>query len=193
MRSPQKVGLGVGVAALAGVSALGVYGFAGTSSAHTARQSGAIVSAPQDKVVTAASTITRATVLSRAKTWHPHTSSRIPYSQSRTHGGYRTDCSGYASMALALGKPGANTVGLASSSISKRISMSALKAGDLIIDSTGDSNTRHVVIFVKWANSKHTSYWEYEQRGSYGTDYRTRTYGLSSGSQYHAYQPKKIR
>jgi hypothetical protein len=49
------------------------------------------------------------------------------------------------------------------------------------------------VIFVKWANSKHTSYWEYEQRGSYGTDYRTRTYGLSSGSEYHAYRAKKIR
>ncbi len=192
MRSPQKIGLGVGVAALAGVSALGVHGFAGTSSAP-ARQAGAVVAAPQDKVVTAASTITRATVLARAKTWHPHTSQRIPYSQSRTHGGYRTDCSGYASMALALGKPGANTVGLASSSISTRISMASLKAGDLVIDANGTSNTRHVVIFVKWANSKHSSYYEYEQRGSYGTDYRTRTYGLSAGSQYHAYRPKKIR
>ena len=116
----------------------------------------------------------------------------MPYSQSKTHNGYRTDCSGYASMALALGKPGLNTVGLAKSSVTTRIKMSQLKQGDLVIDATGTSNTRHVVIFEKWANSKHTSYWEYEQRGSYGTDHRTRTYGLSSGSQYHAYRPKKI-
>jgi hypothetical protein len=131
-------------------------------------------------------------VLANAKTWHPHTAQRVPYSQSKTHNGYRTDCSGYASMALALGKPGLNTVGLAKSSVTKRIAMSALKPGDLVIDATGTSNTRHVVIFEKWANSAHTSYWEYEQRGSYGTDHRTRTYGLSSGSQYHAYHPKKL-
>jgi hypothetical protein len=34
---------------------------------------------------------------------------------------------------------------------------------------------------------------EYERRGGYGTGYRTRTYGLAAGSQYHAYRPKKIR
>lgn len=149
--------------------------------------------APAKAAAQRASTIKRATVLARARTWHPHTSKRVPYSQSRTHGGYRTDCSGYASMALALGKPGTNTVGLASSSISRRISMASLAAGDLVIDATGNSNTRHVVIFVKWANKKHTAYWEYEQRGHYGTDYRTRNYGLTRGSQFHAYRPKKLR
>jgi hypothetical protein len=195
MRTQLAVRVGAGVLALSGAAAA-VYGLTAAPSAHHSQMSStnlAVQAAAQDKApVTTLSTITRAKVIANAKTWHPHTSSRVPYSQSKTHGGYRTDCSGYASMALALGKPGLNTVGLAKSSVSKRISMSQLKQGDLVIDASGNSNTRHVVIFEKWANSKHTAYWEYEQRGGYGTDHRTRTYGLSSGSQYHAYHPKKL-
>jgi hypothetical protein len=193
MRSFRTVSFRFGALAVAGVSALGVYGFSTTSPAHAAQSSAAAQAVPQDKAISALSTITRAQVLARAKTWHPHTSQRVPYSQARTHGGYRTDCSGYASMALALPKPGPNTVGLASSRYTTRIAMSQLRSGDLVIDAAGSSTTRHVVIFVKWANSKHTAYWEYEQRGHYGTDYRTRSYGLTAGSQYHAYRPKNIR
>jgi hypothetical protein len=187
------VGFGAGALALSGVAAA-LYGVAAHPSRSSAPASANVTvqTAAQARTIAAAATITRAKVIANAKTWHPHTAQRVPYSQSRTHNGYRTDCSGYASMALGLGKPGLNTVGLAGSSVSKRISMSALKEGDLVIDATGNSNTRHVVIFVKWANSKHTSYWEYEQRGGYGTDYRTRSYGLSSGSEYHAYHPKKL-
>jgi cell wall-associated NlpC family hydrolase len=137
--------------------------------------------------------MTRAQVLARATLWHPHTDQRVPYSQLRSRDGYRTDCSGYVSMALSLGRPGPITVGLASSSVTTPISMSQLQPGDLVIDANGNNNTRHALIFVKWADSRHSAYWEYEQRGSYGTDYRTRTYGLVSGSEYHAYRPKKIR
>jgi hypothetical protein len=70
--------------------------------------------------------------------------------------------------------------------------MSQLKKGDIIIDAIGSNTTRHVVIFEKWANSARSAYWAYEQRGGYGTDYRTRSYGLSSGSEYKAYRPKNI-
>jgi hypothetical protein len=194
MRTHLAVRIGAGALALSGATAA-VYGLTASPASHPSRTGStnlAVQAAAQDRAVAPLATITRAKVIANAKTWHPHTSSRVPYSQSKTHGGYRTDCSGYASMALQLGKPGLNTVGLAKSSVTTRISMSALKQGDLIIDATGDSNSRHVVIFEKWANSKHTSYWEYEQRGGYGTDHRTRTYGLSSGSQYHAYRPKKL-
>jgi hypothetical protein len=193
MRTHLAVRVGAGVLALSGAAAA-VYGPTAAPASHPSQTSStnlAVQAAAQAPVTTLA-TITRAKVIANAKTWHPHTSSRVPYSQSKTHGGYRTDCSGYASMALALGKPGLNTVGLAKSSVTTRIKMSQLKQGDLVIDATGTSSTRHVVIFEKWANSKHTAYWEYEQRGSYGTDHRTRTYGLASGSQYHAYHPKKL-
>jgi hypothetical protein len=134
----------------------------------------------------------RSKVIARAKTWHPHTSKRVPYSQSDYHNGYRTDCSGFVAMTLGLPKPGTNTVGLTSSRLTERIKMSELKKGDLVMDAQGTNTTRHVVIFEKWANKAHTSYWAYEQRGHYGTDYRTRDYGLDSGSEYKAYRPKKL-
>lgn len=136
-------------------------------------------------------TISRATVIKRAKKWlTANNGSQVPYSQTKTWGGYRQDCSGYVSMALKLPKPGPNTVGLTSSTYTKRIKMANLKKGDLIIDAKGSSTTRHVVIFQKWANSKKSAYWAYEQRGGHGTDHRKLTYGLGS-DQYDAYRPKK--
>ncbi|RFS87309.1 peptidoglycan endopeptidase [Actinomadura spongiicola] len=131
-------------------------------------------------------------VIERAKTWNPGTDDRVRYSQTRTYKGYRTDCSGYVAMALGLSGPGPNTVGFTSSRLTERIKMSELKKGDLVMDAQGTNTTRHVVIFEKWANKAHTAYWAYEQRGRYGTDYRTRDYGLSSGSEYKAYRPKNL-
>lgn len=148
--------------------------------------------APPARSNVVAPAITGAQVIARAETWHPHTAQRIPYSQTAYHGGYRTDCSGYASMALGLAAPGPNTVGLASSSVSTPISLRALVTGDLIIDSTGTSKTRHVVIFQKWTDSSHSAYWAYEQRGGYGTDHRVLTYGLTTGSEFHPYRPKVL-
>ncbi|MFI6452461.1 hypothetical protein ACIBF6_12960 [Streptosporangium amethystogenes] len=101
--------------------------------------------------------MTRQSVIDRARTWNPGTPQRVPYSQSRHRDGYRTDCSGYASIALGLGAPGPNTGTLASPRVSSPIAMS-----DLL---TGDNNTRHAVIFEKWSNAERTSYWAYEQRG----------------------------
>jgi hypothetical protein len=194
MPLPRTIGLAVGAVAVAGVSAFGG-GLASAAPAPAANPGTAARTAPHTSVSTLSS-ITRAQVLARAQTWHPHTSQRVPYSQSRTHGGYRTDCSGYASMALALGKPGPSTRDLRKPRYSTRISMSQLKPGDLVIDWQGRHT--HVVIFAKWANSRHSLYWEYEQRGrtktsGYGTDYRTRNYGLARGSQFHAYRPNNIR
>jgi cell wall-associated NlpC family hydrolase len=201
MPSPRTVLAGaVGLTAVAAVSACGLGAFrpARPAPAPAAAVPGATSRPPRHVGTPAAAvptqaTISRAQVLARARTWHPHTAQRVPYSQLRTRGGYRTDCSGYASMALALDGPGPITTGLAGSAYSTPISMSELQPGDLVIDPTGTSDSRHVVIFVKWADSRHTAYDEYEQRGGYGTDYRTRTYGLAAGSQYHAYRPKKIR
>ncbi|WP_141581674.1 C40 family peptidase [Actinomadura sp. WMMA1423] len=134
----------------------------------------------------------RSEIIARARTWHPHSDQRVPYSQTATHKGYRTDCSGYVSMALGLPKPGTNTVGLTSSRYTERIAMSELKKGDLVMDALGSNTTRHVVIFEKWADKAHTSYWAYEQRGRYGTDHRTLDYGLSSDDEYKAYRPTSL-
>ena len=140
---------------------------------------------------TAVKAYSRDTTIARAKTWlTANNGHQVPYSQSKTWGGYRTDCSGYVAMALKLAKPGTNTVGLASSTYTTKIKMKNLKKGDLIIDPVGDSTSRHVVIFVKWTSSAHSSYWAYEQRGGHGTDHRKLSYGVGS-DQYDAYRPKK--
>ncbi|MFI0480220.1 hypothetical protein [Actinomadura sp. 9N215] len=136
--------------------------------------------------------VERSEVIARARTWNPGTDDRVRYSQLRSHNGYRADCSGFVAMTLGLPKPGPNTVGLTSSRYTERIKMSELKKGDLVMDAEGTNTTRHVVIFEKWANSDRTSYWAYEQRGRYGTDHRTRDYGLDSGSEYKAYRPTKL-
>ncbi|MFC6081275.1 hypothetical protein [Sphaerisporangium aureirubrum] len=140
----------------------------------------------------AAADVTRQSVIDRAKTWNPGTAQRVPYSQSKYHNGYRTDCSGYASMALGLNAPGPNTVTLASPGVSTPMAMGDLLPGDLVIDAIGDSNSRHVVIFEGWANAARSSYWAYEQRGGYGTDHRVLTYGLNAGSQFRAYRPRVL-
>lgn len=146
---------------------------------------------PHARVATVHPAYSRSTTISRARTWLTAVDGhQVPYSQSKTYGGYRTDCSGYASMALELPKPGPNTVELATSTYTKKIKMSQLQEGDLVIDSTGTNLTRHVVIFQKWTSSAHTRYWAYEQRGGHGTDHDEESYGLG-GDQYHAYRPNK--
>lgn len=114
-------------------------------------------------------------ILVRAASW-----TNVPYSQTGFHtneyGTYRTDCSGFASMAWGLpGRPldprgGLNSVDLAR--ISLRIDPDDLRPGDLLIDATGDRTTRHVTIFVRWTDAARTRYWTYEQCSSYGTIHR---------------------
>lgn len=137
---------------------------------------------------------TRAEALQRASTWlTANGGGRVPYSQAKIwKDGYRQDCSGYVSMALGLPTPGTNTVGLTGSGITKPVAVNDLKPGDLLIDAAGDNNTRHVVMFEKWNNDAHTSYTSYEQRGDFGTDHATRTYGLAPGSEYKPYRPLKF-
>ncbi|MEW2079539.1 hypothetical protein AB0941_39380 [Streptomyces sp. NPDC013433] len=133
----------------------------------------------------------RQQTLQRAATWLTANNGRpVPYHQgSHWRDGYRQDCSGYASMALGLPAPGTNTVGLTNRRLTRPIAMSELQPGDLVIDATGNNNTRHVVIFEKWNDAAHRSYTAYEQRSGPGTSHRTLTYGLTAGSEYKAYRP----
>ncbi|GAA3003432.1 helix-turn-helix domain-containing protein [Streptosporangium longisporum] len=140
-----------------------------------------------------AAAIDRETVIERAESWRPGTAQRVPYSQLKKHDGYRTDGSGYVSMALGLRKPGPNTISLASPGLSRRIKMSELMRGDLVIDPVGGNTARAVVIFDRWADSGHTSYWAYQQRAQYGTDHRVVRHGLVPGDDFRAYRPVNLR
>src|SRR5262245_10784793 len=121
--------------------------------------------------------IARIQIVERAKSWLRPT---VAYSQSTFHtneyGTYRTDCSGYVSMAWALpGIPpnrhgGLDTVGLAV--VSAEIAKADLRTGDVLLRTEGTNLTRHVTIFVHWADSHGNSYWGFEQAGGTGTIHR---------------------
>jgi hypothetical protein len=119
--------------------------------------------------------ITRSQIVERAQSWLRPS---IAYSQTHFHtneyGTYRTDCSGYVSMAWALpGKPpnrhgGLDTIGLAA--VSFVIEKAELLPGDVLLRTEGTSQTRHVAIFDKWVDE--STYWGFEQVGGTGTVYR---------------------
>jgi hypothetical protein len=118
-------------------------------------------------------------VLIRAATWlTAWNGGPVPYSMSTNStawfDGYRRDCSGYASMALDLPRPGLTTSGLAARSTP--IPKTALQAGDLLINpSPGGSG--HVVIFDHWVDpGAMTQYVGYEQSGDGGTHHRVIEY-----------------
>ena len=105
--------------------------------------------------------VTRAEVIDRASEW---SAKRVPYSQSRYHEGYRTDCSGYVSMAWGL--PDSLTTWTIPR-VAKRIGKGELKPGDVLLNNDGGA-LRHVVIFGGWANAEKTSYIGYEENGPLG-------------------------
>lgn len=130
-------------------------------------------------------TITRAEVIARAKDWWDR---RVPYSQTAyawdvNHGKtYRTDCSGFVSMAWKLTSSRTTST---LDEVSTRIAWSALKPGDMIL------RNGHVKLFEKWANTAHTSMWIYEE-GSTSTDMDHETVTLAT-LQSGGYLPWKYR
>ncbi|MFJ5266625.1 hypothetical protein ACIQAC_39850 [Streptomyces sp. NPDC088387] len=167
-----------------------------SATAQPAAVGGESASAPRTTVdaaaLAAAPQITRDEVVLRARSWLRPT---VPYDQHATHtneyGTYRTDCSGYVSMAWGLPGPGPNTVGLLD--FSHPIAKGDLKTGDILLDAQGNSNTRHVVLFDKWADDGQSSYWGYEQSGDANTVYRKIPYPyFSTPSQFKPYRYHNI-
>jgi len=92
----------------------------------------------------------------RAQSW---VDVAVPYNQATSYtnqfGTYRTDCSGFVSMAWAL--PSSYTT-FTLPSVSHPIAKADLQPGDILLNTTS-----HVVIFRSWANAEKTEYWAYEQ------------------------------
>ena len=189
-RISRKAALALATTAL--LAPVGVQSF--TASAQAICPPGGDPDIPNCPVVT-----DRDKAINRATTWltaGPN-GGPVPYSQSTKKNGYRTDCSGYASMALQIPSSygGPNTEALATTTYTTKLSgISQLRKGDLIIDPrTSDGDFRHVVIFQKWkdASNKSLGYWAYEQRGTYGTTHRVLKYGIGA-DHYDLYSPKKL-
>lgn len=104
--------------------------------------------------------MTRLEILVRARSWlHPP----VPYSQHHFKRGYRTDCSGYVSMAWHT-KGNYYTGSL--HTISHPIPYRDLRAGDILLRAIpGDSNRSHVVIFEAWVGAVGGDFLMYEQTG----------------------------
>ena len=129
--------------------------------------------------------ISRTEVLSRAKYW---VNRHVPYSmyawtydpQGRN---YRTDCSGFVSMALHLPES-ANTVTLPK--YVYRISWSDLRPGDVVgtLGYGTEGSNGHVVIFNGWANSAHTYFYTLEERGGAGAVSYVRPTSFKVGTRY---------
>ncbi|MYW05822.1 hypothetical protein, partial [Streptomyces sp. SID3343] len=99
--------------------------------------------------------ITRSEVLERARYWYDRRANFV-YNQGgsyrdSTGTSYRTDCSGYVSMAWHLGYS-PNTVGLADTQ-TYEIPRSQLKPGDIL-----NSYYDHVILFEKWDDDAHTTF-----------------------------------
>ncbi|WP_369184077.1 hypothetical protein [Streptomyces sp. Y1] len=162
--------------------------------------SGAIaVTALTPTVASAATTstvggqISRSEILSRAQYWFSQNPG-LTYNQGGTFRdssgrSYRTDCSGYVSMAWHLGYS-ANTQSLWDSE-SYEIPRSDLRAGDIL-----DSYYNHVILFEKWDDDAHTTF-SYYSFGSTPVKHRTGvsingTLDSHPNSEYHARRYKNV-
>ncbi|WP_331755795.1 VCBS repeat-containing protein [Streptomyces sp. NBC_01643] len=124
---------------------------------------------------TTAPQITRSEVIQRAKSW---VGIGLDYSWTGSYQGYRTDCSGYASMAWHLSSS-LTTDTFASNGVTQSISKGDLKPGDALLNDSSGANG-HIALFDKWIDSAHTSYMGYEFTGS-GVHYREIPYPYYSG------------
>ncbi len=136
--------------------------------------------------------ISRWEVIQRAKSW---TDAHVPYSMTGRHGGYRTDCSGFVSMAwhldTALG--GLTTAGLPS--VADPIGKDDLAAGDILLmrpDESADG-IGHVVLFVAWADPRHTAYEAMDEEGDEGARLHVLPYPYRPGyGTFHPYRYHNI-
>ncbi|MFJ5552564.1 FG-GAP-like repeat-containing protein [Streptomyces sp. NPDC093225] len=128
--------------------------------------------------------ISRAEVIARARTW---VDAGVPYSmysyRTDANGRYRTDCSGFVSMAWHLASSSANNWGETTGTLlefTSSIGKESLKPGDVLLNPDPGASG-HVVIFNGWANAEHTRYDAYEQAGSVGAVHREIPYPYWSG------------
>ncbi|MFI9719723.1 FG-GAP repeat domain-containing protein [Streptomyces sp. NPDC052396] len=130
--------------------------------------------------------LTRAQVLERADSW---VNAGLTYSQLDFYQGYRTDCSGYASMAWQLSdggkKDSLDTTSFVPSGVASWIDKGDLLPGDALLNDAA-GNDGHIVIFDHWADASQSSYIGYEFTRT-GVHHRTIPYPYFSG--YGTFNP----
>ncbi len=111
---------------------------------------------PVEESGSSTSAIVRNDIMIRGRSW---VDERVPYSQSKTHknqyGTYRTDCSGYVSMAWSLDQ---SRTTYTLWDVTKQIASADLQPGDALLKDSG--GTDHVALFVRWAGQGRPVVWE---------------------------------
>lgn len=102
---------------------------------------------------------TRPDIIARARSW---VAAGVPYSMSRYRDSWRTDCSGYVSMAWTL-DGNYWTGNLAGQGLA--ISRAALQAGDMLLyhNRANPVSGSHVVLFDRWVSRVGGDFYIYEQ------------------------------
>jgi hypothetical protein len=133
--------------------------------------------------------ISRGTVLTRARQW---LRSNVAYNKEASaydiNKGkrFRTDCSGFISMAWGL-TSSRNTETL--KGVSKVVAWGKLKPGDMVLKGTGVWERQHVKLFEKWADARHTKMWIIEE-GATATDMNHKTVTVR-WLKSNGYQPRR--
>ncbi|APU16434.1 MULTISPECIES: hypothetical protein [Actinoalloteichus] len=107
----------------------------------------------------AANPISREEIMARGRTW---VDAGVPYSMSRWHEGYRTDCSGFVSLAW---NTGASYTTRTIYQVSHEITKDELLPGDALNwrHWQGDGQIGHIRLFGGWLDDARSRYWVYEQ------------------------------
>ncbi len=144
-----------------------------------------LISAACSKTIVAKVGGARRTALDRGLRWFDQ---RVPYSQSRSHEGYRTDCSGFVSMAWQLGTSYTTADFAAGSGQDTMLKSHAeLLPGDAIVRRSGGAG--HDVLFAGWENAAKTTACVIEEESTrLGMQFHVRT-----ASSLHAGGFKPIR
>jgi len=131
----------------------------------------------------------RKTAIERGYTWWDE---QVSYSQSRYHNGYRTDCSGFVSMAWSLGTSYTTADFYSGGGQSSPLgSYDSLRPGDALVRRSNGSG--HVVLFLGWNNSSHSSACVLEQNSTaLDMEYGTRTTSSLHASGYKAIRADKF-
>ena len=165
-------------------------------------------------VPSAALGIAREDVLSRGEVW---IAKKVPYSQSRyaridgtlvpdstseSRYGYRTDCSGFVSMCMAIETADGYPLSLDTATLPYRCDpitgttteqKNQRRPGDIILRPKSSTAYGHAVVFVRWVDSTKKSYIGYHESSSKGGAVAaTITYPFFSESGFKPYRFKTI-
>lgn len=158
-------------------------GDVGDSQAFTSSADTASCKLSRDQILTAAKTAGRKKAITRGLAWFDK---KVPYSQSKSFEGYRTDCSGFVSMCWELDSS-LTTANLISNNSSSNLlgSYDELLPGDALVRRVGGEG--HTMLFLGWNDTKKASACVVEQRSTkLGMQFHVRT---SSELKSDSYKP----